>query len=233
METPSSKDLVPWVGISVDVLSLVRNSLAPTCLAAGRYDHPMARRDDYCATLRSLQHTNWPTYLRAQSGLPGPRANLELVQAVADVGDDRDFDELITTDDEYLVLCGTVGLGRVLLEKPSLTRSWALDPQVLVQRAAVAGICEPRLLRTPVTARAAIDVCETVTESFAASPRGERARADVRALRQALGYCWSVAVAAHPVAGLPQFNALRSSADGDVRWIVKENEKKARLAKLL
>jgi hypothetical protein len=232
----------------------------------------MARRDDYRATLRSLQHNNWPAYLRTQSGLPGPRANLELVQAVADVGDDGDFEYLIATDDEYLVLCGAVGLGRVLLEKPrrsveqrlralatdprwrvregvamalqrvgdadidrlaSLARSWALDAQVLVQRAAIAGICEPRLLRTPESAVAAIDVCETVTEGLAASPRGERGRADVRSLRQALGYCWSVAVAAHPAAGLPRFNALTSSDDQDVRWIVKENEKKARLAKLL
>jgi hypothetical protein len=68
-------------------------------------------------------------------------------------------------------------------------------------------------------------VCETVTES--------PARDDVWSLRQALAYCWSVAVAAHPVAGLPRFKALKSSDDVDVRWIVRENEKLARLAKLL
>lgn len=61
----------------------------------------------------------------------------------------------------------------------------------------------------------------------------ERRDAGVRILRQALGYCWSVAVAADPGAGLPRFLALSASDDRDVVWIVRENHKKARLAKLL
>jgi hypothetical protein len=56
---------------------------------------------------------------------------------------------------------------------------------------------------------------------------------EVRSLRQALGYCWSVAVAADPRSGLTRFTALESSDDADVRWIARENAKKARLAKLL
>jgi hypothetical protein len=48
-----------------------------------------------------------------------------------------------------------------------------------------------------------------------------------------LGYCWSVAVAADPPNGLTRFIALESTDDADVRWIVRENAKKARLAKLL
>jgi hypothetical protein len=55
----------------------------------------------------------------------------------------------------------------------------------------------------------------------------------VRTLRQALGYCWSVAVAAAPAAGLPRFQALEEYDDRDVAWIVRENRRKARLAKLL
>lgn len=55
----------------------------------------------------------------------------------------------------------------------------------------------------------------------------------MRSLRQALGYCWSVAVAADPVAGMPRFLALGDSTDRDVAWIVRENGKKARLARLL
>jgi len=55
----------------------------------------------------------------------------------------------------------------------------------------------------------------------------------VRALRQALGYCWSVAVVGDPAAGVPRFAALRGSSDPDVAWVVRENEKKARLRRVL
>jgi hypothetical protein len=55
----------------------------------------------------------------------------------------------------------------------------------------------------------------------------------MRADGYAPGYCWSVAVAAAPVAGLPRFQALAARDDPDVAWIVRENSKKARLAKLL
>jgi len=40
-------------------------------------------------------------------------------------------------------------------------------------------------------------------------------------------------VAADPVVGLPRFRALAACDDRDVAWIVRENSKKARLAKLL
>ena len=52
-------------------------------------------------------------------------------------------------------------------------------------------------------------------------------------LRQALGYCWSVAVAADPDAGLPLFHVLEAHPDRDVAWIVRENSRKARLTALL
>ena len=110
---------------------------------------------------------------------------------------------------------------------------FAADPHPLVQRAAVAGICEPRLLRTAPMARAAVDACERVTASLAARPVRERRNAGVHTLRQALGYCWSVAVAADPDAGLPRFLALMGSPDPDVAWVVHCNRGKARLATLL
>ena len=55
----------------------------------------------------------------------------------------------------------------------------------------------------------------------------------MRVLRQSLGYCWSVAVAADPGSGLPAFAALAEDTDPDVRWVVRSNRTKARLAKLL
>lgn len=114
-----------------------------------------------------------------------------------------------------------------------VVHAWAGDPDPLVQRAAVAGICEPRLLHDPRTAQCALDACQEATVSLAARPSPERGRTQVRVLRQGLGYCWSVAVAGSPDLGLPAFAALESSTDADVGWIVRENRKKARLARLL
>jgi hypothetical protein len=72
-----------------------------------------------------------------------------------------------------------------------------------------------------------------VTDDLARLPAARRADGDVRALRKALGYCWSVAVAADPVAGLPHFTAYATVEDRDVAWIVRENSRKARLAGVL
>ena len=115
----------------------------------------------------------------------------------------------------------------------TLATTWAGDTDPLVQRAALAGVCEPRLLHTPNASATAVDLCYQVTESLAARPSEERRRREVRTLRQALGYCWSVAVAADPARGLPRFEALDPTSDRDVAWIVAANRKKTRLAHLL
>jgi hypothetical protein len=181
-------------------------------------------------------------------------------------------DAFIATDDEYLVFCGVVGLGRLLAEGAgrdvehrlrvhatderwrvreavamalqrlgdsdlprmlAVTVDWSGDSDPLVRRAAAAGVCEPRLLATREAAATAIDVCLRATMSLAARPSADRRTAGVRALRQGLGYCWSIAVAADPSRGLPRFRALSACADRDVAWIVRENSKKARLRKVL
>lgn len=65
------------------------------------------------------------TYLLKESGLPGPRGNIELGQAVADFGDEPLFRRLLAnTPDvapvndprEFLAFCGTVGMGKLLAE---------------------------------------------------------------------------------------------------------------------
>jgi hypothetical protein len=71
------------------------------------------------------------------------------------------------------------------------------------------------------------------TASIEALPAAARRDPDVRTLRQALGYCWSVAVAGAPDEGLPLFLALGPSADPDVAWIDRSNRGKARLRRLL
>ncbi len=222
--------------------------------------------------LRPLGKPEWPTYLAEHSGLPGPRGNIELARAVAEEADAAYLEELIATDDEYLVFCGVVGLGRLLAEGGGgdlqqrlrvhaaddrwrvreavamalqrlgdsdmprmldLVTDWSDDSNPLVQRAAAAGVCEPRLLRTPEAVATAIEVCDRTTRSLAARPSNERRDPGVRALRKGLGYCWSVAVAADPVSGLPRFRALSEGTDADVAWIVRENSRKTRLARLL
>jgi hypothetical protein len=221
--------------------------------------------------LHHLAPSDWPAYLTEHSGLPGPRGNLELIEAVADVGDRAMFDLLVATGDEYLTACGVVGLGQVLAggDAPveallrhhasdprwrvresvamalqrvgdvdldrlvGIVDAWVEDPDPLVQRAAVAAICEPRLIREPEAADAAIRTCRRATQLLRARRAEERRLPSARTLRQALGYAWSVAVAADPVPGLLSFEALRSDPDPDVRWIVRENLRKKRLQRLL
>ena len=219
----------------------------------------MTRVERYRESLRELD--DWEPFLLAESRLPGPRANLELVQAVGEEGDEPLLLRLAGSEEEFLVMCGAVGLGRLVAEgKPGhlpRLRELASDPRwrvreavamalqrwgdedltvmtteaerwaegsPLEQRAAIAACCEPRLLRTPEAAMRALDLVERVTHSLPSSRD--------RTLRQALGYCWSVAVAALPEEGLPRFQLLEHSTDPDVQWVVRENLKKARLARL-
>jgi hypothetical protein len=44
-----------------------------------------------------------------------------------------------------------------------------------------------------------------------------------------MGYCWSVAVAANPDAGMSMMEQWFSNRDKDIRWIMRENLKKKRL----
>jgi hypothetical protein len=110
---------------------------------------------------------------------------------------------------------------------------WAGDSDPLVRRAAVAAVCEPRLLRDTSYARRALAILTKVTGDLADSPPEGRRNPEVRTLRQALGYAWSVAVAALPEEGLPAFQSLESSTDADVAWVCRENRKKARLKRLI
>jgi hypothetical protein len=218
-----------------------------------------ARTTEYRERLRSLD--DWESFLLDHSGLPGPRANLELAAAVAEEGDADRLLRLAGADDEFLVLCGAFGLGRLLSngQREHLVRLRALAADerwrvregvvlglqrwgdddfeglarelrqwiagsALEQRAAVAAVCEPRLLQEPGRARVALDLLDVATRSLLESRD--------RTLRRSLGYCWSVAVAADPEAGLPRFERWAASDDRDVQWIVRENEKKARLRRL-
>jgi hypothetical protein len=75
-----------------------------------------------------------------------------------------------------------------------------------------------------------LDLLGELTASLVA--REDRRAEDVCVLRQALGYCWSVAIAARPDAGWPMLERWAQDDDPDVRWIVRENLGKKRLSRL-
>lgn len=216
---------------------------------------------------------DWIPRLVQETNLPGPRGNLELAHAVAQIGSREQFEQLLgyqaaetNTPQEFLLFCGVLGLGKLvaegeLTELPRL-RVYASDPrwrireavatglqlvgdrnmELLLQemsagskgnwlekRAAAAALAEPRLLIQTEAARKALTVLDSITESIAnASSRDDEG---FKVLRQAMGYCWSVVAAARPVDGKIQMEVWLTSADKDIRWIMRENLKKNRLLK--
>jgi len=236
----------------------------------------VTKRDTYIQALRGL--TDWDAYLLKESGLPGPRANLELVQAAADLGTAEQFRRWLAlgpaetpakTALEFLPVCGAVGLGRLLAEGqmvalPAL-RQHANDPRWRVregvamalqrwgdadmeallsamkdwaggswleQRAVAAGLCEPRLLHSGRHAQAVLKLLDQITRAVAQASPAARKGDDFKALRQGLGYCWSVAAAAAPAAGKATMEKWLAYPDPDVRWIMQENLKKNRLTRM-
>jgi len=105
-----------------------------------------------------------------------------------------------------------------------------LSDRPYVQRAAVAAVSEPRLLRDPDHAHSAVDVVDAATSNLAAL--ADRRSDEARTLRQALGYCWSVVTAAAPDYGKGCMERWSASTDSDVRWVLRENLKKNRLLRL-
>jgi HEAT repeat protein len=234
----------------------------------------MTRRDEYRCQLEVL--AEWDDFLLANSGLPGPRGNLELAHAAADAGTRERFARYLEYDEhaaptndphEFLAFCGVLGMGRLLAEGDadalvSIRRAasdgrWRLreacaqalqrlgdvdmdalcaevatwaNGNLLERRAAVAAICEPRLLAKPAHARFALDLLDRVTAGVPDAP--DRRAEDFAVLRKGLAYCWSVAVVALPEEGKNRFERWLDHENRDVRWIVVQNLKKARLVRL-
>ena len=117
-------------------------------------------------------------------------------------------------------------------DMPALLREmkgWAKGGR-LEQRAAVAALCEPDLLRQKEQVRKVLQMLDTVTASLAAAR--DRKTEEFEALRKGLGYCWSVAVAAFPEEGKPRMERWIGSQDRDVQWVMKQNLRKNRLTRL-
>ena len=222
------------------------------------------------------QTADWDAYLRRESGLPGPRGNLELAEAAADLGEPERLQRYAAltpeqapenTPDVFLAFCGVLGLGRLAAEGRFAAlaelRRHAADPRwrireavamalqrygdrdmeallremerwatgtPLEQRAAVAALCEPRLLRQEAHAEQVLRLLDGITASLASA--SDRSGEPFKVLRQGLAYGWSVAVAALPRAGKPLMERWFASPDKDVRWLMRENLRKNRLARL-
>jgi hypothetical protein len=234
----------------------------------------MTKVDDYKQQLANLHE--WRDYLLAHSNLPGPRGNLELAEAVADLapaawvyanleaGPDVAPEN---TPQGFVVMCAVQALGRLAAEgddgalerlrEAAADSRWRVRESVAIalqrlgdsdmarllefaselsrgsyleQRAAVAAVCEPRLLKREADAPAVFAILDNATNSIASAT--DRRSDAFRTLRQALGYCCSVAVAAYPAFGRPAFERRLSSGDADVRGLLRENLKKNRLQKL-
>ena len=83
----------------------------------------MPSTETYRAALTALPAADWEPYLLAHSNLPGPRGNLELAAAAADLGDEAQFRRWAglgpdvapeNTPGCFLAFCGVVGLGAVM-----------------------------------------------------------------------------------------------------------------------
>src|ERR1700738_1664870 len=219
----------------------------------------------YREELREL--TDWEPYLKKHSGLPGARANLELVAAVVEEADADRLWRLSASSDEFLALCGTAGLGKVALMEPDTVMTWLRElaadarwrvregvaialqrigrenmPRLLadmqawsgdgpfVQRAVVAGLCEPALVKDRGHAVEVLEILDRITSSLGEAEH--RRDEGFRVLRQALGYGWSVPAAAAPENAWPYFEKWLLTKDKDVAWVMKTNLEKARLTGL-
>jgi hypothetical protein len=83
----------------------------------------VSKVEEYRVALRELG--DWDAFLLRESGLPGPRGNIELGRAVAEEGDEELFRRYLEYDEgraptnspeEFLAFCGVLGMGRLLAE---------------------------------------------------------------------------------------------------------------------
>ncbi len=188
----------------------------------------MSKIDDYRQTLKKLD--DWIPFLRKESGLPGPRGNLELAYAVAEEGNEKQFKQFLSfqaeenTPEVFLVFCGVVGLGNLAANDPTLfdrLREYAADPRWRIREA---------VAKQPKHAKEVLKFLDDITVSMENADGSKDERFKV--LRQGMGYCWSVAVAALPEIGKPMMEKWLDSQDKNICWMMKENLKKNRLVKM-
>jgi hypothetical protein len=264
-----------------------------------------AHRQKLSGLLAGDEAAELESFLLSNSGLPGPRGNLELAHDLADLLAAKAplaavreslkrwralAAEQAPTGDprEYLCFCGTLawsadwvrGGGRGGAERGgagarggrgggsreaiahglrraasdprwrrreavamALQRIGEVDPKAMLellspwvngsfleQRAVAAALAHPPLLGDRAVAGKALSLADRILQRVAEAEPGARKREDFRVLRQGLGYALSVLAAADPERGFALLERWAARRDADVRWILRENLKKKRLA---
>ncbi len=111
----------------------------------------MSKSDEYRRRLRSLK--DWTAFLMAESGLPGPRGNLELAQAFAEEASPAQIQSFLSIPVEkspenspqvFLVFCGVAALGKQLTAADAAElarlRTFASDPRWRIREAVAIGL---------------------------------------------------------------------------------------------
>lgn len=117
--------------------------------------------------------------------------------------------------------------GRADLESLQVEMDGWSEGNLLERRAAVAGLCEPGLLVEISAGIRVLHLLDRITASI--SEVKDRRSEEFKVLCKALGYCWSVALAAHPEIGKPFMEKWMGVDDPSIRRIMKQNLKKKRL----
>src|SRR6185369_10453579 len=111
------------------------------------HNSKMSKINEYRETLKNSD--DWIPFLRKNSGLPGPRGNLELAHAVAGAGSEKQFRQLLSfqaeenTPEVFLVFCGVMGLGKLAANEPKLfdqLREYASDQRWRIREAVATGL---------------------------------------------------------------------------------------------
>jgi hypothetical protein len=178
----------------------------------------VASRQTYVAALREAEDPE--SFLMTHSGLPGPRGNLELADAAADVTDPVTLrrwaaigpDEAGTNEPRgFLAMCGVVGLGRLVAEGDrdavAELRVHANDPRWRVRESVAIALQR--------VGDADLDEMASITDVWAEGTNYERraavaAVAEPRLLR-------ALPAAARAVALLDRITASFASDPGDRR----------------
>ena len=227
--------------------------------------------------------------LLANSGLPGPRGNIELAQSFAQALASARLEDWhwkmlaewqskstreapVNSPSEYLPFCAVLSLGVLYLGLPrtgkrrvlaqiqqaardprwrtreavamalqaigeedpealrAIVAKWMSTADFLQKRAIVAALAHPPLLGDSAFTLFCLRTADAILGSLAGADRAARAREDFRVLRQGLGYALSVFVDKLPEAGFPLLEKWAGVDDADVKWILRENLKKKRLA---
>ena len=128
------------------------------------------------------------------------------------------------------VALGLQEYGRTSMERLlDLMVEWSKGTP-LERRAAVASLCEPSLLLDRDHATRILDLLEAITATIL--DEEDRRSKGFRVLRKGLAYGWSVLVAAQPSIGKPRMEEWIASQNADIRWIMKQNLRKKRLARM-